>query len=211
MLDPLRSLPVAAAAVGLLAACGGPQRTEEAQAPNAADALFTMLQGAFDSADQAAVDEDYYDISLVMCAADAPTLGQRVLYVEQAVAATPEAPYRQRAYVVESGDRSHVATTDVYEFTEPERWVGACDGTPSFTADDVSLRDGCGVTMHWEDGAFTGGTDPRSCPSTLRGASYATSEVVLTPERLESWDRGYDADGTQVWGAEAGAYVFERR
>ncbi|MFT7452655.1 MAG: hypothetical protein ACI9VN_003390, partial [Patescibacteria group bacterium] len=25
----------------------------------------------------------------------------------------------------------------------------------------------------------------------------------------ESWERGYDAEGNQVWGAEKGAYVFK--
>jgi hypothetical protein len=25
-----------------------------------------------------------------------------------------------------------------------------------------------------------------------------------------SWDRGFDADGNQVWGAEGGGYVFHR-
>jgi hypothetical protein len=36
----------------------------------------------------------------------------------------------------------------------------------------------------------------------------ATSEVVVSPGRIESWDRGFDAEGVQVWGAEKGAYVF---
>jgi hypothetical protein len=42
----------------------------------------------------------------------------------------------------------------------------------------------------------------------LRGASYATSEVVITDEQLLSWDRGWDANGKQVWGAETGGYIF---
>jgi hypothetical protein len=28
---------------------------------------------------------------------------------------------------------------------------------------------------------------------------------------MESWDRGYDVDDRQVWGARTGPYVFERR
>ena len=39
-------------------------------------------------------------------------------------------------------------------------------------------------------------------------AAYATSEVVIIPGRIESWDRGFDADGNQVWGAASGPYVF---
>ena len=48
------------------------------------------------------------------------------------------------------------------------------------------------------------------CPSNLHGASYATSEVTITPEALTSWDRGYDDNGKQVWGAENSAYEFRK-
>lgn len=55
-----------------------------------------------------------------------------------------------------------------------------------------------------------GGTIGRACASGLRGAAYATSDVVVGPGRIASWDRGFDAAGIQVWGAENGAYVFLR-
>ena len=55
------------------------------------------------------------------------------------------------------------------------------------------------------DGIFRGSTEAGQCPSALRGASYATAEVVVGPEGIDSWDRGYDAAGEQVWGAEKGA------
>jgi hypothetical protein len=34
--------------------------------------------------------------------------------------------------------------------------------------------------------------------------------VEVRPDGLVSWDRGFDADGQQVWGAEKGPYVFTR-
>jgi len=34
--------------------------------------------------------------------------------------------------------------------------------------------------------------------------------VTLTADRMVSWDRGVDAGGRQVWGAERGGYVFDR-
>jgi hypothetical protein len=46
--------------------------------------------------------------------------------------------------------------------------------------------------------------------STLRGASWESSEVVLLPGVLETWDRGFDAAGQQVWGAVKGPYRFVR-
>jgi len=60
------------------------------------------------------------------------------------------------------------------------------------------------------DGVFEGSTVGKGCASELRGASYATSEVRITPEQLLSWDRGFDAQGKQVWGATKGGYVFKK-
>lgn len=48
----------------------------------------------------------------------------------------------------------------------------------------------------------------KQCPSDRKGAAYATSEVTITPERLLSWDRGYNEKDEQVWGAEKGGYEF---
>ena len=61
------------------------------------------------------------------------------------------------------------------------------------------------------DGRFAGGTRGEGCESTLMGARYATSEVELRDDGLDSWDRGFNAQGMQVWGATAGAYRFVRR
>ena len=38
----------------------------------------------------------------------------------------------------------------------------------------------------------------------------ATSVVILNAAGMQSWDQGYDAAGTQVWGATAGPYHFLR-
>ena len=55
---------------------------------------------------------------------------------------------------------------------------------------------------------WAGSTQGKGCSSTLGGASYATSQVTVTPLELRSWDQGFDAAGKQVWGAEKGPYVF---
>ena len=45
---------------------------------------------------------------------------------------------------------------------------------------------------------FKGATDVNTCKSTLRGASYATSEVEIKENQIISWDRGFDAEGNYV-------------
>jgi len=57
---------------------------------------------------------------------------------------------------------------------------------------------------------YEGSTEGNNCESDLRGAKYATSEVKISKDGIISWDRGYDAEGKQVWGAEKGGYIFKR-
>jgi CpeT protein len=122
-------------------------------------------------------------------------------------------PYRQRVYRVSQGEDGVFASA-VYTLPDPAKQVGASrDKEPLkyLAPEDLELREGCTVYLKFDGkGRFVGGTDANSCLSEHRGATYATSEVIVSPGRIESWDRGFDADGVQVWGAEKGAYVFLR-
>jgi hypothetical protein len=57
-------------------------------------------------------------------------------------------------------------------------------------------------------GHISGNTKGADCGNALRDAAYATTDVTATPTELNSWDRGYDATGNQVWGAVKGGYRF---
>jgi CpeT protein len=185
--------------------------------PVAVDApaqLARLLIGTFDSAAQSATDaENYKPISLKICEVTAPTLGPKVLYVEQAVQTALDKPYRQRLYVIEAGADAATAISRVLELKNPVPAVGLCDKPEraTFVAADAEEKIGCAVVMALTGEGFTGGTKGNGCPSALRGASYATSEVTLNDKGMQSWDRGYDTAGAQVWGAEKGAYIFVRK
>jgi hypothetical protein len=60
------------------------------------------------------------------------------------------------------------------------------------------------------DGSFIGRTEDKGCPSTLRGASYAISELSVSEKQMIVWDRGYNASGVQVWGSVNGGYIFKK-
>ena len=187
--------------------------TPDAPAEEAVEArLERLLTGDFSSQAQSMERADYFDIRLSVCAVEGPELGERVLYVEQAAATSLTAPYRQRLYVVEADEGEGAARSRVFELAEPSAWVGACASSErrSVTAADATEKEGCAVHVRWEAERFVGGTRGEGCESALAGASYATSEVVITESMLESWDRGYDASGAQVWGAVAGPYRFDR-
>ncbi|RMH70854.1 MAG: hypothetical protein D6675_08180 [Gemmatimonadetes bacterium] len=178
------------------------------------ETLTAWMTGSFSSAEQAVADSDYYDIRLEMV----PIWQERTdgywLYVEQAVATYKDRPYRQRVYQV---TQSTPGTYISYIYTLPDpplRFAGAYQHeTPlaTLTPDSLTLREGCEVILQKQDvETFAGATGKKTCTSELRGASYATSEVILTKEALISWDRGYDSEGNQVWGAEKGGYIFKR-
>lgn len=177
------------------------------------DRAFTFLAGRFDSTAQAAADMRYFEIQLHVCEVTAADVGPRVLYVEQAVMTSLDRPYRQRVYVVEPGAGVQDVVSRVYTIAGEANWVGACnEAMPrTLTANDITERAGCAVELEWQTDRFVGGTVGNGCASTLNGATYATSEVEMTATEVRSWDRGYDEQDQQVWGAEAGPYIFVRQ
>ena len=60
--------------------------------------LAALMSGSFTSAEQAAADTNYFDISLRMYRIWPEQKDKYWLYVEQAVTAMQERPYRQRVY-----------------------------------------------------------------------------------------------------------------
>lgn len=176
--------------------------------------IAQVLEGTFSSARQARADSAYFDIRLRTIPiwpsrADGPWL-----YVEQAAAEAQDRPYRQRVYRIRQAGPGRYAS-EVYTLPgDPLGFAGAWqEAQPlgGLTPDSLTLRTGCTVFLQQTaPGVYAGGTEGTDCPSGLRGAAYATSAVTLRLERITSWDRGFDADGRQVWGAVAGPYVFDR-
>jgi hypothetical protein len=174
------------------------------------DTLAGWMTGSFASTEQAAADSTYYDIRLEMHRIWPDRTDGVWLYVEQAVAAALDRPYRQRVYHVTQVE-GDLFKSAVYALPDPAAAVGAwrheaplADLDPA----DLDRRDGCAVFLRWDGTAFRGGTIGRGCASNLRGAAFATSEVTVLPGLIESWDRGFDAEGVQAWGAETAGYVF---
>jgi hypothetical protein len=202
---------------GASAESGEATSPRDAAAPaTAAERAFAMLTGRFDSKDQSEHDGEYHAVQLETCEVEAPELGSRVLYVEQALMTKLDAPYRQRLYVVSAEPESEgVVRSSVYELTKPAAAVHLC-ASPAprrFAASGAILREGCAVRLAWSAASqsFSGGTEGSACASSLGGAKYATSSVTLRRDGLESWDRGYDEKAVQVWGAAKGPYRFVRR
>lgn len=173
--------------------------------------LYKLMQGSFNSELQSQQDSSYYNISLHMY----PIWKDKghFLYVEQALNSMQDQPYRQRVYEITRITDSTFSSA-VYTLPNEKEWIGKWKTPKSFdqiSKSDLILRDGCEVILKRLDkNQFKGSTGENSCNSSLRGASYATSEVEITEETIISWDRGMDRDGNQVWGAEKGGYIFNK-
>lgn len=222
------TLAASAITLLLLGACAGTPATPEpepqpatASGPSKADferlaTLVSYMTGSFDSGEQAKADPTYFDIRLHMTPIWTTAGGESAkwLYIEQAMANQLAKPYRQRIYRVSSlgGGRF---TSEVFELPgDPLTFAGSWKNPEAFAnlkPDMLTAREGCIINLTDKKESFVGSTHAQDCISTLRGAAYATSEVVISADQLVSWDRGFDAQGKQVWGATKGGYIFRKR
>ncbi len=207
-----------------LAAC----RTTGAANAHDVDTLARWMSGSFSSRAQHAAESagdpdeararaarqgDHDDVRMHAVPIWTARTDGKWLYVERARANAPTKPEWLRVVRVHVEDGA--LATDTYLLPGDEmRFAGAWK-TPALLdgvdPKSLTLRDGC--TLHWsraEDGAFAGASQPEACRSDLNHAAYAVSRMTVAPERITSWDRGFDASDRQVWGVTSGPYVFER-
>lgn len=176
------------------------------------DQLEKSLVGSFSSADQSRQDSSFFDIRLEVVSIWEDRNDGPWLYVEQAAAESIDRPYRQRVYHL--SDQDSILVSKIYSIQNPLRFAGDWRKDKALSGlvpDSLTLREGCNVFLRRtgkED--FVGETKRGTCSSSIRGASYATSEVEMDAYTLRSLDRGFDESGRQVWGSTNGAYLFER-
>lgn len=176
------------------------------------DVLLSWMNGSFNSEEQSQNDSDYYNISLEMHRIWNNRNDGYWLYVEQAVTANKDKPYRQRIYhIFEDNDG---IKSVIYSIPDEKNFVGGWKDISLFdklSSENLEARDGCEVIIKRKDeNTFIGSTVDKNCTSNLRGATYATTEVVITKDKMISWDRGFNDKDEQVWGAEKGGYIFNK-
>ena len=178
------------------------------------ESLVDYMTGSFSSEEQSKIDTNYFNIELEMVQIWKDRTDGPWLYIEQAVADSKDKPYRQRVYQIKQRTDGTIETL-VYTIPDPLRFSG--DYKKEFpllrlTADSLITREGCEVILYRaDDGYFQGGTIEKNCTSDMRSASYATSEVMIDKDKMISWDRGFDENGNQVWGATEGGYIFKKK
>ncbi len=179
-------------------------------------ALEQGLTGHFSSAAQGERDEDFLHIELRAVRIWPERTDGIWLYVEQAAGWALERPYRQRLYhLTEPAPGEFTSAVYLLPGEKPLDFAGAWGDTSQFdglSPEDATLREGCEIMLiRRPDGVFQGRTAGKDCSSKLGDAAYATSAVLISPELILSWDRGWTQKDVQDWGAMTGPYMFERQ
>jgi CpeT protein len=189
----------------LLFSCTQPQ--------NNLDLLLSYMSGSFSSQEQARADTNFSDIRLEMVHIWKNQMGGYWLYVEQAAADQIDKPYRQRVYQLTQVNDSTFKSS-VYNIPDPEKYIGEWKNKnplAGLTPDSLKEKEGCAVILNRQGkNAFVGMSESLKCESDHRGADFATSIVLLTKDMLYTWDRGFNMEGDQVWGATLGGYMFKK-
>lgn len=230
---PLRTAPAAAAqtadAPGLVAEPADSVDVEmQAVASAISGAFDNFPQNARDEATLAAMKEageetiNFYvhapvQMHIVPIDEVVPQDGpSQTFYVEQFQADSPDAPYRQRLYVLTRGE-SGALLDRIYKIDNATDLIGAYANPEKLSAlqpDKLRLQDGCDMTFtrtgpeQWHGEAGQDGT----CRSTYFGA-LLHSRVDLDPNYLVSLDQGRSRSGGLIFGPndDAGGYAFEKR
>ncbi|XP_044503640.1 chromophore lyase CRL, chloroplastic isoform X2 [Mangifera indica] len=165
--------------------------------------------------------DNYFNIRMVTCPAAEMVDGSKVLYFEQAFWRTPQKPFRQRFYMVKPCPKELKCDVEVSSFAirEVEEYKNFCDRSkdqrplPEEAIGDIGEHLTTIYLKHCDRGKrclYEGSSPPGGFPNSWNGATHCTSELaVLKNNEIHAWDRGYDDDGNQVWGAKEGPYEFK--
>ena len=186
-----------------------------AASPAALERLADRLTGTFSNAEQAAGSKQTPHLVLHVVRIWPERRDGPWLYAEQALADAPDQPYRQRLHRIAPGSDGGIEL-QTFALPDPIAATGAWRQPALLAAlgRNPPAADRSACTLHLRempDGSFVGATRGQGCPSDLRGAAYATSELTAATDGLIVWDRGFAASGRQVWGPTAGGHRFKRR
>lgn len=180
---------------------------------SALERLAGWMTGTFSNAAQAKADPEFGDTELHVARIWRARADAAWFYVEQAPAKSPASPFRQHVYRVRAL-ADGILEWRAYEPPEPAKVVGAWQDERLLAAlapDGLAGEPGCAFILRARDErTFAGSTLGSQCPSTLRGALYATSDVTVTADGLVLRHRGFDPTGAPVWGSTKGGSRFDR-
>ncbi|HIK33525.1 MAG TPA: hypothetical protein IGS31_19565 [Oscillatoriales cyanobacterium M4454_W2019_049] len=172
--------------------------------------VASYLVGTMDTSARAAIDRDAADVRMTTCPIRVADTDATFLYQEQALSLQLDRPYRQRFLEISPSTDNLGVESISYKPANPEAWIGLCDKPEVDRI--VSVPDlgekVCTIALQKDGEGYWGTTPEEGCPTNYRGAVRVTNQVRLTEMTMETWDRGFDAEGNQVWGAQDDSYQY---
>lgn len=137
-------------------------------------------------------------------------------------------PYRQRIYKVFLQNKLTIGLK-IYALPSDDYYqvMREIDTYPSFqndisfavdyqklhqlTESDLVPKVGCDIFI-WKDnlGGYRGETNENNCKGSFRGSNFTTTEFVVYPHEIISWERGWTDYGEQRWGPKNGPYIYSK-
>lgn len=172
--------------------------------------IVSHLVGVMDRSAQVAEDSDEVNVRMTTCAVDLESTDEVFLYQEQALAQRLNEPYRQRFLRLIPSENGDSIESQAFKLANPQSWIGLCNQAESQRQiAPIDLGEAvCTVSIYPANRIYIGVTPPEGCPADVRGAVSITNTIVLHEEGMDTWDRGLDEEGNQVWGAENEPYEF---
>ncbi len=187
-----------------------------------AEAIAARLEGVMDTTAQVAINPKAPHVRMTTCRVTlAPAAGKSmapggngaiVLYQEQALTKSLDKPYRQRFLQILPRSLSQSVESRSFKPATPEAWSGFCNKplpTRIVQVKELGIPI-CSVFLRQVGDDYVGNTPADGCPANVRGAVRITNHIFLHATGMDTWDRGFDASGKQVWGAKAESYQFRR-
>lgn len=173
--------------------------------------VVSHLVGVMDTSTQAANNPKKSNVRMTTCKITITQAPNSVyLYQEQALTQKLDKPYRQRILQIKPSSDNNTIESKSYKPQHPETLIGLCNKPE--TERILNLTDigesVCSVFLKPSQEGYTGETPPQGCPANVRGAVRITNTIILRSDGMDTWDRGYDAQGNQVWGADGESYQY---
>lgn len=168
------------------------------------------LSRAMDTTVQAASNPNFVGVQMTTCSVQvaAPNTSDVYLYQEQALTEHIGSPYRQRFLHITLSDDGNRVESRTFKPTAPGEWTGFCQRSDRTVATDELGDLVCIVSLRPSPLGYVGSTPRDGCPVNLRGAVRLTNTIVLHRDGMDTWDRGFDQNGDQVWGAKTEPYRY---
>lgn len=176
--------------------------------------IVNHLVGRMDTSAQTLANPSAPNVRMTTCVVEVSGIENEInsvyLYQEQALSSKLNQPYRQRFLEIRAVPTEGKVESTAFKPLNSQRWINLCDRPE--TQRQVNLFDlgeaVCTVSLRPLMTIYIGETPPEGCPTNVRGAVRITNTVILHSEGMDTFDRGFDAEGNQVWGAENESYQF---